>query len=159
PELNGVRLRELAWDLERTDTDMCVAPALMDVAGPRTTIRPVAGLPLLHVDHPELAGGRQTLKSVFDKLVAMTALILLFPLFIVIMTAIKLTDRGPVFFRQVRVGKDGNTFKVWKFRTMVVDAEKRKAELAALNEGAGALFKMRRGPRGTRAGGWRRRYS
>src|SRR5262245_55787640 len=79
PELNGVRLRELAWDLEQTDTDMCVAPALMDVAGPRTTIRPVAGLPLLHVDHPELAGGRQTLKSVFDKLVAMTALILLSP--------------------------------------------------------------------------------
>ena len=68
PELNGIRLRELAWDLERTGTDMCVAAALLDVAGPRTTIRPVAGLPLLHVDHPELAGGKQVLKGVFDKL-------------------------------------------------------------------------------------------
>ena len=152
PELNGVRLRELAWDLERTDTDMCVAPALMDVAGPRTTIRPVAGLPLLHVDHAELAGGKQTLKSVFDKLVAMTALILLSPLFVAIPMAIKLTDRGPVFFRQTRVGKNGHTFRVWKFRTMVVDAEHRKAELDELNEGAGALFKMRRDPRVTRSG-------
>ena len=52
PEMNGIRLRELAWDLEKTGTDVCVAPALLDVAGPRTTIRPVAGLPLLHVDHP-----------------------------------------------------------------------------------------------------------
>jgi len=159
PELNGVRLRELAWDLERTDTDMCVAPALMDVAGPRTTIRPVAGLPLLHVDHPELAGGRQTLKSVFDKLVAMTVLVLLSPLFVVIPVAIKLTDRGPVFFRQTRVGKNGHTFKVWKFRTMVVDAEQRKAQLTGLNEAAGALFKMRRDPRVTRTGVWLRRWS
>ena len=159
PELNGVRLRELAWDLEQTGTDMCVAPALMDVAGPRTTIRPVAGLPLLHVDHPELVGGKQTLKSVFDKLVALTALILLSPLFGVIMLAIKLTGQGPVFFRQTRVGKNGNTFKVWKFRTMVVDAERRMAELAELNEGAGALFKMRRDPRVTRSGVWLRRYS
>ena len=63
PEMNGIRLRELAWDLEKTGTDMCVAAALLDVAGPRTTIRPVAGLPLLHVDHPELAGGKQVLKA------------------------------------------------------------------------------------------------
>jgi len=159
PELNGVRLRELAWDLERTDADMYVAPALMDVAGPRTTIRPVAGLPLLHVDHPELAGGRQALKNVFDKLVALTALILLFPLFIAIMIAIKLTGRGPVFFRQTRVGKDGSTFRVWKFRTMVVGAEQRKAELTEFNEGAGALFKMRRDPRVTKSGVWLRRWS
>jgi len=138
---------------------MCVAPALMDVAGPRTTIRPVAGLPLLHVDHPELAGGKQTLKGVFDKLVTITALILLAPLFVIIPLAIKLADGGPVFFRQTRVGKNGHTFKVWKFRTMVVDAEQRKAELAGLNEGAGALFKMRRDPRVTRTGVWLRRWS
>jgi exopolysaccharide biosynthesis polyprenyl glycosylphosphotransferase len=89
----------------------------------------------------------------------MTALIMLSPLFVVIPVAIKLSDRGPVFFRQTRVGKNGNTFRVWKFRTMVVDAEQRKADLAALNEGAGALFKMRRDPRVTRVGVWLRRYS
>jgi lipopolysaccharide/colanic/teichoic acid biosynthesis glycosyltransferase len=64
-----------------------------------------------------------------------------------------------VFFRQTRVGKDGHTFTVWKFRTMVVDAEQRKAELTAHNEAAGALFKMRRDPRVTRPGAWLRRYS
>ena len=159
PEMNGIRLRELAWDLEKTGTDMCVAAALLDVAGPRTTIRPVAGLPLLHVDHPELAGGKQVLKAVFDKVVALTAVILLAPLFAAIMLAVRLGDHGPVFFRQTRVGKDGHTFSVWKFRTMVVDAEQRKAELSALNESDGALFKMRKDPRVTRAGGWLRRYS
>ncbi len=159
PEMNGIRLRQLAWDLEKTGTDMCVAPALMDVAGPRTTIRPVAGLPLLHVDHPELDGGKQVIKALFDKVVALTGLALVAPLFVVIMLAIKLTDRGPVFFRQIRVGKDGHSFSVWKFRTMVVDAEQRKAELAAHNEADGALFKMRRDPRITKVGGYLRRYS
>jgi exopolysaccharide biosynthesis polyprenyl glycosylphosphotransferase len=159
PEMNGMRLRKLAWDLEKTGTDMCVAPALLDVAGPRTTIRPVAGLTLLHVDHAELDGGKQVLKGVFDKAVALSVLVLLSPLFAFVMLAIKLDDRGPVFFRQVRVGKDGRTFALWKFRTMVVDAEQRKAELAILNEGAGVLFKMRKDPRVTKAGGWLRRYS
>jgi exopolysaccharide biosynthesis polyprenyl glycosylphosphotransferase len=159
PEMNGMRLRKLAWDLEKTGTDMCVAPALLDVAGPRTTIRPVAGLTLLHVDHAELDGGKQVLKGVFDKVVALTTVVLLSPLFAFVMLAIKLDDRGPVFFRQVRVGKNGHTFSLWKFRTMVVDAEQRKDELATLNEGAGVLFKMRRDPRVTKAGGWLRRYS
>jgi hypothetical protein len=130
PEMNGTRLRQLAWDLEKTGTDMCVAPALLDVAGPRTTIRPVAGLTLLHMDHPRLDGGKRVVKGAFDKVVALLAVVLLAPLFALIMVAIKLDDHGPVFFRQTRVGKDGHTFSVWKFRTMVVDAEQPKAELA-----------------------------
>ena len=159
PEMNGMRLRELAWDLEKTGTDMCVAAALLDVAGPRTTIRPVAGLPLLHVDHPELAGGKQVLKAGFDKVMALSAVLLLLPLFAVIMLAVRLGDHGPVYFRQTRVGRDGRAFSVWKFRTMVVDAEQRKAELTALNESDGALFKVRKDPRITKAGTWLRRYS
>ena len=74
PEMDGVALRRLAWELEKEGTDLCVAPALMDVAGPRTTIRPVAGLPLLHVDHAEIAGAKWVIKSVFDKAVATAAL-------------------------------------------------------------------------------------
>ena len=159
PEMNGVRLRELAWELEETGTDLCVAPALMDVAGPRTTIRPVAGLPLLHVDHPELAGGKQVIKAVFDRTAAALVLILLAPLFAAIAVIIRLDERGPVFFRQTRIGLDGQPFRLYKFRTMVVDAEQRKAELEALNEGAGVLFKMRRDPRVTKAGVWLRRWS
>jgi lipopolysaccharide/colanic/teichoic acid biosynthesis glycosyltransferase len=159
PEMDGGRLRELAWELEKTGTDLFVAPALLDVAGPRTTIRPVAGLPLLHVDHPELAGAKQAVKSVFDKACAASALLLLAPLFAVIAISIRLADHGPVFFRQIRIGKDGEGFTLYKFRTMVPDAEQRKLQLAAHNEADGLLFKMRRDPRITRPGAWLRRWS
>ena len=63
-------LRRLAWELEKTHTELCLAPTLLDVAGPRTSVRAVAGLPLLYVDHPDLTGARQALKSLFDKTVA-----------------------------------------------------------------------------------------
>jgi exopolysaccharide biosynthesis polyprenyl glycosylphosphotransferase len=159
PEMNGIRLRELAWELEATGTDLCVAPALIDVAGPRTTIRPVAGLPLLQLDHPQLAGGKQVLKAVFDRVAAGLALMVLTPLFLIIAMAIRLDDQGPVFFKQTRVGRDSQTFKLFKFRTMVVDAEQRKAQLQALNEGTGVLFKMRRDPRVTKVGASLRRWS
>ena len=107
PEMDGARLRELAWELEKTGTDLCVAPALLDVAGPRTTIRPVAGLPLLHVDHAELTGGKQILKGVLTRCLRRLALIMLAPVFAAIAVAIRVTEGGPVLFRQTRVGKDG----------------------------------------------------
>jgi len=159
PEMSGARLRDLAWALEKTGTDLCVAPALLDVAGPRTTIRPTAGLPLLHMDHPEFTGARQLIKSAFDRAIALTALTLLLPLFLVIAAAIKLSDGGPALFRQTRVGKDGKLFTVSKFRTMVVDAEQRLAELTTLNDSDGLLFKMRQDPRITPIGRWLRRHS
>jgi|HubBroStandDraft_2_1064218.scaffolds.fasta_scaffold43790_2 exopolysaccharide biosynthesis polyprenyl glycosylphosphotransferase len=159
PEMSGIRLRELAWELEATGTDLCVAPALIDVAGPRTTIRPVAGLPLLQLDHPEFAGGKQLIKGMFDRVAAALALIVLAPLFMVIALAIRLDDHGPVFFRQTRVGRNSQTFKIFKFRTMVVDAEQRKLQLQSLNEGSGILFKMRKDPRITKVGAGLRRWS
>src|SRR5215813_10814938 len=152
PELNGTRLRELAWQLEKTGTGLCVAPAVIDVAGPRTTIRPVAGMPLLHVDHPELTGFRWVVKGVFDRVSAAAALVALAPLMTGIALAIRLGDGGPAIFRQTRVGKDGHPFMVCKFRTMVVDAEQRKAALLAHNDGNGVLFKMRSDPRITAVG-------
>jgi exopolysaccharide biosynthesis polyprenyl glycosylphosphotransferase len=159
PEMSGVRLRELAWELEKTDTDLCVAPALLDVAGPRTTIRPVAGLPLLHVDHPEFTGARRVIKAAFDRTVALAALILTAPLFVFVVLAIWTADGGSALFRQTRVGKDGRTFTLYKFRTMVLDAEERKAQLAERNENDGLMFKIRNDPRITRVGGWLRRWS
>jgi exopolysaccharide biosynthesis polyprenyl glycosylphosphotransferase len=159
PEMDGVTLRRLAWELEKTGTDLCVAPALMDVAGPRTTIRAVAGLPLLHVDHAELTGAKWVVKSFFDKLMASAALCLSSPLFAFIALAIVLHDGGPVLFSQTRVGKDGQPFTVLKFRTMVPDAELRKQEILALDEGDGLLFKVRRDPRITAPGVWLRRWS
>jgi exopolysaccharide biosynthesis polyprenyl glycosylphosphotransferase len=159
PEMSGVRLRELAWELEKTGTDLCVAPALLDVAGPRTTIRPVAGLTLLHVDHPEFTGAKQVVKDAFDKVLGGLALALMMPVFIAVIIAIRLTDGGPALFRQTRVGKDGRTFTVYKFRTMVMGAEEHQAQLAAHNETDGLLFKIRNDPRITTVGRWLRHWS
>ena len=158
-EIDGVTLRQLAWELEKTGTDLCVAPALLDVSGPRTTIRPTAGLTLLHVDHPQLSGPRQVLKEVFDRVVAGAALVLLAPLFAAVAAAIRLGDNGPALFSQTRVGKDGHPFKIYKFRTMVVDAEQRLAELRSSNDLDGVLFKMRRDPRITAIGARLRKWS
>src|SRR6266568_1511585 len=107
PELKPVQLRQLAWELEKTDTDLCLAPALLDVAGPRTSVRAAAGLPLLYVDHPDLSGLRQVIKGLFDKVAAASALLLLAPLMLTIALMIRLEDGGPALFKQVRVGKDG----------------------------------------------------
>jgi exopolysaccharide biosynthesis polyprenyl glycosylphosphotransferase len=159
PEMAGARLRGLAWELEKSGTELCVAPALLDVAGPRTTIRPIAGLPLLHMDHPEFSGSRLVIKSVFDKVIAVAGLIFAAPLFAVTALAIKLDDGGPVLFKQTRVGKDGRAFSVYKFRTMVPDAEARKASLARQNQQQSPLFKIRRDPRLTNLGTWLRRWS
>lgn len=159
PEMDGVALRRLAWQIERDDIELVVAPALMDVTGPRISIRPVAGLPLLHVEHPELDGGRKVFKGLFDRTAAVGALVLLTPLLLVIALLIKVTSAGPVMFRQVRVGRGGREFTVLKFRTMVQDAEARKTELVQLNENDGVLFKIREDPRITRVGRWLRRYS
>jgi exopolysaccharide biosynthesis polyprenyl glycosylphosphotransferase len=158
-ELDGAMLRQIAWGLEKTGTDLCVAPALLDVAGPRTSIRPIAGLTLLHVDHPQLSGPRQVLKDLFDRTAAAAALIVLAPLMTAIALAIRSAGAGPVLFTQTRVGKDGRTFKIYKFRTMVVDAEKLIAELRAKNEHDGVLFKMREDPRITRVGARLRKWS
>jgi len=159
PELSGMRLRELAWELEKTATSLCVAPAVLDIAGPRTTIRPAAGLPLVYMDHPEFTGIPRLLKTCFDRAFAVTALILLSPLMAAIAIMIKINDRGPVLFSQVRVGVDGNPFRIYKFRTMVADAEALKVRLTELNETGGVLFKIREDPRITAVGAWLRRWS
>jgi exopolysaccharide biosynthesis polyprenyl glycosylphosphotransferase len=159
PEMDGLKLRALAWELEKTGTDLCVSPALLDVAGPRTTVRPIAGLTLLHVDHPQLSGFRLVMKDLFDRCVAAVALILLFPLMVLLGATIWLHDRGPALFTQIRVGKDGRVFRIYKFRTMVVDAEKHRADLLSSNDHDGILFKLRRDPRVTAVGAHLRRWS
>jgi exopolysaccharide biosynthesis polyprenyl glycosylphosphotransferase len=159
PELSGMALRELAWELEKSGTSLCVAPAILDIGGPRTTIRTAAGLPLVYMDHPGFTGIPRVLKTCFDRAFAVTALMLLSPLMATISLMIKIHDRGPVLFSQVRVGVDGRPFRIYKFRTMVTDAEAMKARLAEHNESEGVLFKIRDDPRITVVGAWLRRWS
>ena len=159
PELSGARMRELTWELEKSGTNVFVAPTLLNIAESRTTIRPIAGLALLHVEHTRRAGARILVKELFDRAAAALALLMLSPLFATIALAVMTDDGGPVFFKQIRIGRGGAPFKVWKFRTMITDAERIKPELAERNDGNGALFKMRQDPRVTRPGAWLRRFS
>lgn len=162
PELDGAQLRRLAWRLERDEVDLVVASALVDVAGARTTIRPFDGLPMLHVEHPRLKGSARLVKAAFDRAGALALLFALAPLLVVLAALVRFGPdgrRGPAVFRQERVGKDGRPFTLYKFRTMVVDAEARMQELRNLNDTDGELFKMRKDPRVTNVGRWLRRYS
>ena len=140
-------LRRLAWQLEGTGIDLVVAPQLTDIAGPRVHIRPIEGLPLLHVEEPTLSGPGWLVKNLLDRVAAGAGLLLLSPIMLMIAISIRISDPGPVFFRQPRVGHEGRTFRVWKFRTMYVDAEERKATLEELNESDGMMFKMKEDPR------------
>jgi exopolysaccharide biosynthesis polyprenyl glycosylphosphotransferase len=157
--IDGESLRRLAWQLEDSGVQLIVAPAVTQVAGPRIVIHPIAGLPLLEVDEPELTGGQRLVKEVFDRIVSLVLLVLLSPLFLVLAIVVRSSSRGPVFFRQVRVGRDGREFTMYKFRTMVDDADRRQHEVAHLDEADGVLFKIRADPRVTRAGSVLRRHS
>jgi exopolysaccharide biosynthesis polyprenyl glycosylphosphotransferase len=159
PDLGPEQLRRLAWDLEPTGADLLVAPSLVEVAGPRLSIRPVTGLPLLQVEQPTFTGGRRIVKATFDRTMAFAALVLLFPLFLTIGLLVRLTSRGPAFFRQERIGKDGKPFTMWKFRSMVVDAESLREKLLEQSDRDGLMFKMRSDPRITPIGAWMRKHS
>jgi len=159
PELDGGKLRRLGWDLEKTQADLLLAPSVTEVAGPRVHIRPEWGLPLMHVDRPELRGVRRLVKTVFDRSAASVGILLVAPLLICLALAVKLTSRGPVFFRHERIGKGGVPFSMLKFRSMVPNADKMEMDLFAQNEGNAVQFKMKRDPRVTRIGAVMRRYS
>lgn len=148
-----------AGQLASSPVDLLVAPAITDVAGPRTVVRPVAGLPLLHVEEPTFGGPPRVLKDIFDRLTAAVGLLLLAPFFIVAAVLIRLDSSGSVFFRQVRVGRDGREFQMVKFRTMVANAPELKVDLAGDDDGHGVLFKLHEDPRVTKVGQGLRRWS
>lgn len=159
PGITAEALRALSYELEGTGVDLLVAPALTNVTGTRVSIRPMAGLPLLHLEEPELAGVRKLVKTGFDVTVALLLLVVLLPVLMAIMLAVRLTTSGPALFRQERVGRAGAPFTVFKFRSMYDDAEQRLAELSHLNEHDGLLFKVRDDPRVTPLGKTLRKYS
>ncbi len=159
PQIGPLVLSRLQRDLERTPAELLVASHLVEVMGPRVSVHPVCGMPLLHVGRPETQGSRRWVKHVVERGMAAAVLLLLAPLLLVVSLAILLDDGGPVLFRQRRVGKDGHEFTMLKFRTMHRDAERRVTELVESNEGFGVLFKMRSDPRITRVGRRLRRYS
>ncbi|MGY1844780.1 sugar transferase [Modestobacter sp. SYSU DS0875] len=159
PELDGPALRRLGWELEKTEAELLLAPAVTEIAGPRVRIRPVCGLPLLHMERPELRGVRRLTKEAFDRTAAAVGLLCILPAFLGLALAVGLTSRGGVFYRQERVGRDGETFGMLKFRSMVSGADRMVPDLAEQSDGNGVLFKMKGDPRVTRVGKVLRRYS
>jgi exopolysaccharide biosynthesis polyprenyl glycosylphosphotransferase len=157
--LSARELRELSWQLEGSGVDLLVAPAITDVAGPRIHIRPVAGLPLLHVDEPIFGGPKRLAKALLDLSLALLLLVVLLVPSLLIGLAVALDSRGPILYRQERVGRGGTTFPMWKFRSMRVGADREVTELQRLNEADGPLFKLRDDPRITRVGRFLRRHS
>jgi exopolysaccharide biosynthesis polyprenyl glycosylphosphotransferase len=153
-------VRQLMWRLETMDVDLVVAPGVMDVAEGRLVLRPVAGLPLLHVEKPQYKEAKRFQKRAFDFCFSLAALIGTSPLLIIAAIAIKLTSRGPVFYPSERIGLDGKPFMMFKFRTMVDGADKQIDQLLSFNESTGGvLFKIREDPRVTAVGKILRRFS
>jgi exopolysaccharide biosynthesis polyprenyl glycosylphosphotransferase len=160
-DLSPQRLRELSWSLEPGRQHLVVAPSLTDIGGPRIHTRPVAGLPLIHVETPRYEGGRRFAKRAFDLVAAGGGILILSPFLVLIAVAIRLSTPGNVLFRQERVGINGTRFEMLKFRSMVVDAESKLETLRGLERNVGntVMFKMKNDPRITPIGGFLRRYS
>jgi exopolysaccharide biosynthesis polyprenyl glycosylphosphotransferase len=154
---SSTALRRLAWDLEdNAHVQIIVAPNVTDVSSERVSIRPVAGLPLMHLGRSRSQLATNDLKRLFDLVGAVTILALVWPLLLVVMLWIRRHDGGPVLFRQTRVGREGAEFTCFKLRSMSVDAEDRLAELEARDH---VLFKSPDDPRVTRPGRFIRRFS
>lgn len=152
-------IREFGWQLEARHIDLIVAAALTDVAGPRIHTRPVSGLPLIHVEFPTFSGPKHFMKRMFDLLGSLILIVLGSPIMLVVAAAVKFTSKGPVIYKQERVGLNGRRFPMYKFRSMVADAEDRLPGLLDHSEGNGVLFKMKNDPRVTPVGRVLRKYS
>lgn len=152
-------IRELGWALTDMQVKMIMAPALTDVAGPRIHTQPVAGLPLIHVSTPNLGHGKRLIKRSFDLIGAALLITLLSPVLFITTVAVRAGSPGPILFKQERVGASGRHFTMFKFRSMVVDAEDRLEALRVKNDGNGVMFKLKADPRITRVGQFLRRYS
>ena len=120
------RLHSLAWDLEGAGVELVVDPGLMEITGPRLHVAPVDGLPLLRLTEPRWGGPARMAKNLFDRAAAAALVLLLAPVFLALAVLIR-RDGGPVFYRQERVGRAGQTFRMIKFRSMVVDADQQVA--------------------------------
>jgi exopolysaccharide biosynthesis polyprenyl glycosylphosphotransferase len=152
-------MRNLVWDLEPDEVQMILAPGVTEVSSERIRVRPVAGLPLLHIDRPRSQDALRWAKRTFDIVGSATLLAVASPLLLWTAWQIKRFDGGPILFRQTRVGRDGDYFTCLKFRSMVVHAEDILAELHAQAGYHEGLFKLASDPRVTRPGAWIRRFS
>jgi exopolysaccharide biosynthesis polyprenyl glycosylphosphotransferase len=159
--LGAEGIRELSWSLEPGQQHLVLSSSLLDIGGPRLHTRPVAGLPLIHVETPNYNGGRHLAKRLFDVAASAVLIVVLSPLFLFAAICVRRSSPGPVLYRQRRMGIRGTTFNMLKFRSMAVGSDTLVAGLQATAQdaGNGVLFKMKNDPRVTPVGQFLRRYS
>lgn len=156
--MSASQLRSVCWEVEDLDVELMIAPAVEAVSPGRMSLQPVAGTTLLSVDLVQ-SPRQRLVKAAADRVLATLGLLVTAPILAIAAVAIKRDSTGPVFFRQNRIGLDGTTFSMVKLRTMLGDAEQRKAALLDSSNGNDVLFKMRDDPRITSVGGFLRRFS
>jgi exopolysaccharide biosynthesis polyprenyl glycosylphosphotransferase len=153
-------VRDLSWQLEQLDIDLVVSPGIVGLAGPRLTMRPVADLPLIHIEKPQYDGAKRFQKGAFDVCFAAMILLAVSPVMVVAAIAVKLSSKGPVFIKSDRIGMDGRPFKMIKIRTMFDSADTQRPQIAEMDEvDGGVIVKIRQDPRITPVGRLLRRYS
>jgi len=143
----------------REGAEVHVTANLPELLASRLSVEPLGGVMALSVRPVRLTGAQAAAKRAFDLVLGTLFLVLTAPVWLVAAILVATTSRGPVFFRQERVGRDGRRFTLLKFRTMVVDAEAMLVQLRDRNEASGPLFKLRADPRITKVGRWLRRFS
>ncbi len=160
-ELPPPKVKQISWALESGRQHLVLAPSIVDIAGPRIHTRPVAGLPLIHVETPRMTYGQRFAKRITDVVCSALGLLLISPLLLTLAVLVKRSGPGPILFRQTRVGLDGETFQMLKFRSMVDKAEALLPSLLEAERDSGnvVLFKMRDDPRVTGIGRVMRRFS
>ncbi len=144
---------------EREQVRVRIVPDVFQMTMSHMQVEDLGGIPMIGVQEISISSGQRLIKRVMDIVVSAVILILLFPLFLVIAVMIKLDSPGPVFFRQIRVGKDERLFSCFKFRSMYHGADADKKKLLDQNEATGPWFKMRADPRVTKVGRLLRRFS
>ena len=156
--LPAEEMHDLVRGAKSIGVRVSLLPRVLDVVGSSVVFDELGGMTVLGVRRFGLSRSSMRVKRTFDVAGACLFLLILSPLMALIALAVRLDSKGPILFRQERIGRDGRPFRICKFRTMVADAEARKAELAASNQ-AGALFKIEGDPRITRVGALLRRTS
>lgn len=157
-EFGHRNLRRLSWQLDKANMRLYLDPMLEGISGTRLDVVPFGPRHALFVDRPRFTAANGLIKRVFDIVVSALALIVVSPIMLVTALAIKLEDRGPVFYVSTRVGLHGRSFRILKFRSMHTDADERLQKLRD-RVGAEGLFKMKDDPRVTKVGKFIRKTS
>lgn len=152
-------IQRLLYECEQQQVEAYVVPDLFLLTKNQMKVQVLNGIPLMSTREISIQGWNLLFKRAFDLVVGAAMGVAVSPLLLLIALAIRFETPGPILFRQTRVGKNGQHFICYKFRSMVANADQLRSQIASLNESSGPLFKIRKDPRLTRVGRWIRRYS